>query len=349
MAIRDGTFGIKVPSAATASTLTFRQFAEVWMARRGYQLVRAKENDYRLAKLCSFMLEAPPILMGDKEACAVTPGDIEAFRHSRRSAGLSAVTVNHDLKLLRKMFAWGVRERLLPATPFKVGTETAIRLDPETPRERRFRGDDDETRLLNAANSHLRGLIIAMLDTCCRPGELLSLQWEDVDLAARQFTVRAHKAKTRRDRRLPISARLNAILEMRKLDPAGDPLGPKAFVFGNAIGEQVRSVRTAWSNACRRAGLHDLHLADLRHEAASRFEEAGVPTTYVSKFLGHQNLTTTTRYLNTTLKGLHRAIDQLESSRNPILLQVPCKNRRARPATNHALEGVDKTRKSLPS
>jgi hypothetical protein len=49
------------------------------------------------------------------------------------------------------MFAWGVRERLLPFTPFKVSTETVIRLDPEAPRERRFRSDEDEERLLSAA------------------------------------------------------------------------------------------------------------------------------------------------------------------------------------------------------
>ncbi len=136
---------------------------------------------------------------------------------------------------------------------------------------------------------------------------------------------------------------------MRKFDPAGDPLGPKAFVFGNAVGDQVRSVRTAWSNACRRAGLQDLHLADLRHEAASRFEEAGVPTTYVSKFLGHQNLTTTTRYLNTTLKGLHRAIEQLESSRNPDSVASSLQKPASPPVTSQAIEGVGRIRKSLPS
>jgi integrase len=47
-----------------------------------------------------------------------------------------------------------------------------------------------------------------MLETCCRPGEILSLQWRDVDLAAREITIRAEKAKTRRARRLPISSRL---------------------------------------------------------------------------------------------------------------------------------------------
>ena len=65
----------------------------------------------------------------------------------------------------------------------------------------------------------------------------------------------------------------------------------------------MTSIRSAWEAARERAGLADLHLADLRHEAASRLEDAGVPTTYVSKFLGHRNLSTTTRYLNATIRG----------------------------------------------
>ena len=29
-----------------------------------------------------------------------------------------------------------------------------------------------------------------MLETCCRPGEILSLQWQDVDLDTREQTIR---------------------------------------------------------------------------------------------------------------------------------------------------------------
>jgi integrase len=92
-------------------------------------------------------------------------------------------------------------------------------------------------------------------------------------------------------------------------------VGPAAYVFGDELGQQATSVRTAWENARRAAGLGDLHLADLRHEAGSRFEEAGAPTVYVSKFLGHRNLTTTTRYLNATIRGLRLALEKLEESR----------------------------------
>ena len=319
--IRAGTFVARQALDATtsepAAPLTFRAFADDWAKRRGYQLVRARDNDYRLKRIHEFELpgSSPPTMFGNKPAADITTGDIEAYRHHRRAQGVSPVTSNHDLKLLRKMFAWGVRERIIPATPFKVGSESVISLDPETPRERRFTSDDDETRLLRAANPHLRGILVAMLDTCCRPGEILSLQWGDVDLAGRELVIRAEKAKTRRARRLPVSTRLHAVLQMRRTGLDGQPFGPEAYVFGDDTGARVVSIRTAWEAARQRAGLEDFHLADLRHEAASRLEDAGVPTTYVSKFLGHRNLTTTTRYLNATIRGLRQAVETLEASR----------------------------------
>jgi integrase len=60
--------------------------------------------------------------------------------------------------------------------------------------------------------------------------------------------------------------------------------------------------------------LKDVHLADLRHEAGSRYADADVPLAHVSKMLGHTNLTTTTRYLNVTEDALRRAVAKLESS-----------------------------------
>jgi integrase len=118
-----------------------------------------------------------------------------------------------------------------------------------------IRSDDDEKTLLAVANQHLRAVLIAMLDTCCRPVEILSLQWADVDLEQRQLTIRAEKTKTRRERRLPISTRLLAALQMRRQDPMGNLLGPEAFVFGDELGRRAKSIRTAWENAREAAGL----------------------------------------------------------------------------------------------
>jgi integrase len=88
-----------------------------------------------------------------------------------------------------------------------------------------------------------------MLDTCCRPGELLSLQWQDVDLEQRLMTIRAENTKTGRGRVLPISTRLLAVLQMRRLDPSGNKFGPEAYVFGDELGRRAKSVRAMWERA----------------------------------------------------------------------------------------------------
>jgi integrase len=315
-AIRGGTFEQRVAVVDEPAVLTFTAFSEIWKQRRGVQLVRPRDNEYRLRKICAFVLPGTQVRFGEKALTAITTDDIEAFRDTRKAQGVTAVTVNHDLKLLRKMFNWGIRKGYIERTPFKIGTEPAITLEKEIPRDVRFASDEDEQRLLDVANPHLRGIIIALLDTCCRKGEILSLQWKDVNLGRGEIFIEASKEKTRTARIVPISTRLRAVLDMRRHDPSGEPFGPDAYVFGNEVGERVKSVQTAWEMARDKAGLHGLHLHDLRRESGSRFDEAGVSTNYVSKLLGHTNLQTTSRYLNIQRRELHRAVEKLEQHRS---------------------------------
>ena len=327
LAIREGRYG-DLSRAATLDEMTFSQFATVWEERRGHELANAYDNRQRLKKIFSYPLPGsnPLVTFGQKPLASITTDDVESYRDHRKVQGLSAVTVNHDLRLLRKMFNWGIRKGYLERTPFKIGTEPAIRLEREIPRHRRFEDDDDEQKLLAAANPHLRAVVIAMLDTACRPGEIFNLQVRDVSIARRELTIRAVTEKTRTERVLPISKRLLAVLELRLLDPAGRPLPPDAYVFGNPIGRQVKSVQTAWNNTCAAIGLEGFQLRDLRHEAGSRFDEAGIPINYVSKMLGHTNLTTTSRYLNINRRELHRVMHRYEESA-PSLHKVCTKTR----------------------
>jgi integrase len=323
IAVRAGKFRTPAPQTGVEET-TFRQFAQLWRKREGSQLASAAIDVYRLRLISDFPLPGtdPPELFGDKRVAAIALGDLEAFREGRRAQGRSPVTVNHDLKLLRKMFNWGIRKGYVERTPFKIGTEPAIRLDRETPRNRRFESEDDEQKLLDAATPHLRAVVTALLETACRPGEILSLQWRDVSLERDEILIRAEKAKTRSARIIPISSRLRAVLELRQLDPRGETFGPEAFVFGDAVGRRVKSVREAWKAACAKAGISGFQLRDLRHEAGSRFEEAGIPITYVSKLLGHTNLTTTSRYLNIHRRELHRMMQRFETVRQERQLAV---------------------------
>jgi integrase len=65
-----------------------------------------------------------------------------------------------------------------------------------------------------------------------------------------------------------------------------------------------------------RAALRDidLHFHDLRHEAGSRFHEAGWPLHHVQHLLGHKSLEQTMTYLNVTLTGLEESMRRFDES-----------------------------------
>jgi integrase len=73
---------------------------------------------------------------------------------------------------------------------------------------------------------------------------------------------------------IPVSSELRAVLEMRRTDPTGQPSPPDAYVFGNGVGERLTTIKTAWRNTCRRAGIEELHFHDLRREFACRLLES---------------------------------------------------------------------------
>jgi integrase len=241
--------------------------------------------------------------------------DADGRERTRRLGGL--VGANRHLSFLRAAFNWGITKRILDfleENPFRYKGTTAVKLHDESERRRRRRLEGDEAeRLLAACDPvrrnpktkevmkdqplpRLRPIIEAAIETGCRRGELLSLQWsqvKDLDGARPHLYLPASKTKTKRDRVIPISTRLKAILEMRRLDPAGKQLPPEAYVFGNAIGQRTQSIKTAWRLACRRAGLVNFRFHDLRREAGSRWIEGGMVLHEVRDFLGHTRVSQT--------------------------------------------------------
>jgi len=168
-----------------------------------------------------------------------------------------------------------------------------------------------------------RDLLIALMETGARVGELLALQWKDVNLAARTIYIRAVEVgagKTGKPRTIEISDELLPVLEGRQLDPAGRPFTRLDYTFGDAYGARVKRCRKAWETtllrACRiepvwtekgglspasRAKLQniDKHLHDIRHEAACRWNESGkFGLEAIQLRLGHATLAQTATYVH---------------------------------------------------
>ena len=242
--------GLPVSMTPTLPTLTLGQLLKVYAERHVSRSATVDRQAYQIGIVTRTVLPRPTdgtMALGDWLVADVTADTLERLREARlvrdvhtRETGSNRVggpvAANRDLRLLRAAFNWAIRTGYVERTPFKRGTVSAVTLTKESARSRRLQAGEED-RLLPACNAHLRAIVEAALETGCRKGELLSLQWSQVQLAPRpELWLPADKTKTGKARRVPISTRLQSVLAMRRNDPAGEPLPEAAFVFGNEIG-----------------------------------------------------------------------------------------------------------------
>lgn len=316
--------------------------------RRG--AVIGMESHLRLLRTTTITIGRRRVPFGALPIRDVTTDHVEALRASRRQTMRDALAllekaksdttgkttpprvrpfdkggesgINRLLSRLRHVFSYAIRKGIVDATPFKRHGTTMVQLATafENGRTRRL-VPGEEARLMQHAGDHLRALIVAALETGCRVGELLGLRWSDVlwtdepEPKMKRFVLSADRTKTARTRTIPITARLRAMMEMRRTDAAGNDHPPTAHVFGNEFGEPVKRITKAWLLTCQRACITDLHFHDLRREFASRLMESGASLADVQATLGHANITMTSRYLGVTDAGLQRAFDRFEKTR----------------------------------
>jgi integrase len=328
--IQNGTFGSEQPQVAA---MTLRQLVTHYIQR-----AKAARPQDCVDVLFRTALPRPAggeLDFGEWPVADITTDTIERFREVRsvrrfvlrtgqsveRISG-GVIAANRHLVFLRGVFNWAVRVGYLERTPFKRGTETVVKLARELRRRRRLEPGEDQ-RLFAACAPHVRAIVEAAIETGCRVGELLSLQWAEVRFDPRaDIFLPALKTKTKSDRRIPMSMRLRAILEMRRTDPIGHAMLPSAYVFGNAVGQRIGSIDKAFAAACLRAGSSDLHFHDLRREAGSRWLEGGVPLQVVRDWLGHANVSQTSTYLAMTSASGYEAMRRFEPFQKQIAF--PC-------------------------
>ena len=76
-------------------------------------------------------------------------------------------------------------------------------------------------------------------------------------------------------------------------------------------GDRVKDVKKSFNTACRRLGIENFHIHDLRHTFASWLVMEGVPLFEVSKLLRHASIQMTERYAHLAPDYLHDAVASL--------------------------------------
>jgi integrase len=252
-------------------------------------------------------LHIEPVL-GHKKVREIGRREMEAWlvslrRRDGRDGELASGTKRLALAILQLVLAHAVEMGLIGAVP-KLPRRRVPK--PSEGRKRVLSAEEERTLLAYCgAFPWLRPIITVALHQALRIGEVLGLQWDDVDFAGGKLAVRRSLGRHRtlgptkggREEVIPLTPKAReALLELRMERPEGE--GP---IFRSHLGgqRQLGEVQRAFDKARKRAGLDDVVFHSLRHTGISRLaNHAGIPLVQVRDFARHTDLATTMGYMH---------------------------------------------------
>jgi site-specific recombinase XerD len=194
-------------------------------------------------------------------------------------------------------------------------------------------GDDSPNR-----NPVLCPFLCIALSTGMRSGEIKSLRWSAIALDNSMMTVGRAKTTAGTGRQIPLNADLVKVLEeharwyVRKIGA----IQPEWYVFPGREGSPVKGqqrpldptkpivdITTAWDALRERSGVQ-CRFHDLRHTAATKMAEAGVPESTMLAIMGHMSRAMLERYSHIRMAAKREAVKSLELPKvGPRLVSAP--------------------------
>lgn len=254
---------------------------------------------------------------GEKALKAIKRSEIERW-HEERVA--TPRTANYALAILVAVFSYAVRMKIIS--------------DAEHPARgiEKF-GENKRTRYLNLDELGAFGKALAALEaerkvspwaaaalrllvlTGARSGEILTLKWTYVDLAAGLLRLPTSKTGAK-DVKLA-GAAVAVLRSVPRVD------GVEWVIAGRRHGEAMTSLQRPFGAVCEKAGISGLRVHDLRHSAASIATSAGIGLPVVGALLGQSQAYTTQRYSHVYDDAERGAAEAIAAIAAPLLNVVP--------------------------
>ena len=240
----------------------------------------------------------------------------------KRGAGLQIASLNRELQVLRRMFRlaqeWRRVERALPVVKMLPGERHRERVLTEFEEELYFRGASTDAMNQFADHALLRDVAMILLDCGLRPEECFRLRRENI--LEGKLEIQFGKTANAR-RRIPMTPRVRALLEMRIMKTTGSPwVFPAQTKSGHVEPSSLKKQHTkAISEATRllkeESRREDVQvvpfeLYTLRHTRLTRWAPYMDPWT-LAYLAGHRDMNITKRYVHpqelTILAAIERA------------------------------------------
>lgn len=236
----------------------------------------------------------------------ITKNDIKSyFVYCRNERGNNAVTVNHKLINIRAFFNYLVEEGILEKSPVEIEKlKTDVRIETFTDEHirqmlRYYRRLKYRDKSFYAYRDYT--IIVTLLGTGIRRGELCNIRWKDIDLTNDKLIV---FGKARRQRTIPLTKKLkNELTEYQvfyKKHFGG--ITDDDYVFVNTLKRQMseNAVQQIFKRLNKIMNFKDVRLSahTFRHTFAKYWILNGGDITVLQKILGHKTIEMTNRYLN---------------------------------------------------
>jgi integrase len=239
--------------------------------------------------------------LGTTKLEKLTAMQLENLYHQKLDAGLSARRVRYIHVTIRKALKDAVRLQLLSRNVADAAIpprQTKTEIEPLT--------QDQMRSLLDAARGdRLEALYVLACTTGMRQGELLGLQWKDIDLDAGTLKVSrsvyegiVSPPKTNAGKRtIRLSKLAVSALRSHRIGAATQSARISEWVFPNASGTPLGHQNLhnrSWKPMLKHAGLpHCVRFHDLRHSCISLLLARGIPIKVVSEMAGHADVSIT--------------------------------------------------------
>jgi integrase len=267
--------------------------------------------------------------LGQRRIGQVNRVDCRELAIALRGKGLKVNTVRGIVRTLSALLSQAVEDEKLPANPalrmgkyLRRGDEPEAVIQPLSAAE--------AAHLVATAERHFlrwHPWILCALRTGLRLGELLALQWGDVDWNGRFLIVQRNivrgaitSPKSHQRRRVDMTPQLaSALIGWRRLQrkrclKKGKPVPPWVFPSLEGTALEERNVRHVFTRLLEKAELAHRRIHDLRHTNATLLLQAGAPITYVSQQLGHRDASITLRvYAHWLPDASRREADRLDA------------------------------------
>ncbi len=150
-------------------------------------------------------------------------------------------------------------------------------------------------------------LVILLLDTGARYGEIAGITWDRINIE--ENTINLWRPKVKNESIICMTSRVHEVLLRRSKEKQTD------YLFTNKKGDGPRNhAISGIKKAMKRAGIKEFTIHDFRHTCASRLIQNGLSLYEVASILGHRDVQTTQRYAHLECRDVsQRARDIMEA------------------------------------